>query len=97
MTRRKPACPPLGPKQANNDWFFRRGEGSRPFWKLRAYDFNVTTERAFRVKLDYIHKNPITRGLVEHPEQWPWGSYRYYELNDTSLLEMDWNGSWPIV
>ena len=73
------------------------GEGPKPFWKTRAFDFNVTTERAFRTKLDYIHKNPITRGLVERAEDWPWSSFRFYEYNDASLIKMDWDGSWPIV
>ena len=73
------------------------GDGPKPFWKTRGFDFSVTTEQAFRVKLDYIHKNPITRGLVERAEDWPWSSFRYYERGDVSLIEMDWDGSWPIV
>lgn len=74
-----------------------RGAGSRPFWKTRAHDFNVTTERSFHVRLDYIHKNPVTRGLVDRAEQWQWSSYRYYEYDDDSVIAMDWDGSWPIV
>ncbi len=73
------------------------GSGAKPFWKTRAYDFNVTTEKTLRTKLDYIHKNPITRGLVERAEQWVWSSYRYYEFDDDSVIAMDWNGSLPIV
>ena len=73
------------------------GSGPKPFWKTRAYDFNVTSEKALHTKLDYIHKNPITRGLVDRTEQWRWSSYRYYELEDDSLIAMDWDGSWPIV
>ena len=69
----------------------------RPFWKTRGYDFNVTTEKALHTKLDYMHKNPVTRGLVDRAEQWRWSSYRYYEYGDLSLLSMDWDGSWPIV
>lgn len=74
-----------------------RSDGPKPFWKPRAYDFNVTEERTLHQKLDYMHKNPITRGLVDRPEQWPWSSYRYYELDDDSIIRMDWDGSWPIV
>ncbi len=73
------------------------GVGPKPFWKTRAYDFNVTTEKTLHTKLDYMHKNPITRGLVERAEQWVWGSYRYYEYDDASVIVMDWDGSWPIV
>ena len=88
-TRRSLGAPPL------DRW--ARGSGPKPFWKTRAYDFNVTTERVLRTKLDYMHKNPITRGLVDRAEEWPWSSYRFYELGDSSLIAMDWDGSWPIV
>ncbi len=73
------------------------GSGDKPFWKTRAYDFNVTSEKTLHTKLDYIHKNPITRGLVERADQWRWSSYRYYEYDDDSVIAMDWDGSWPIV
>jgi putative transposase len=73
------------------------GSGDKPFWKTRGYDFNVTTDKTLRAKLDYMHRNPVTRGLVDQPEQWAWSSYRYYELDDDSLIAMDWDGSWPIV
>jgi putative transposase len=35
-----------------------------PFWQARYYDFNVWSERKFVEKLRYIHRNPVTRGLV---------------------------------
>ncbi len=73
------------------------GSGARSFWKTRAYAFTVTTEKALHAKLDSIHKNPITRGLVERAEQWVWSSFRYYEYDDDSVIAMDWDGSWPMV
>jgi putative transposase len=73
------------------------GAAPKPFWKTRAYDFNVTSESTLHGKLEYMHKNPITRGLVERADQWTWSSYRYYECDDDSVLAMDWDGSWPIV
>ena len=72
------------------------GTAAKPFWKTRAYDFNVTTEEAFHTRLDYVHKNPITRGLVARAEQWPWSSNRFYEYDDDSVIAMDWDGSWPL-
>ena len=47
-------------------------------------------------KLDYVHGNPVTRGLVDRPEQWPWSSFRFYELGDDSLIAMDWDGGFPL-
>ena len=40
-------------------------------------------------KLSYRHANPAMRGLVSSADQWPWSSFRYYHLNDASLLAMD--------
>jgi putative transposase len=25
-----------------------------------------------------MHRNPVVRGLVEKPEDWPWSSFRHY-------------------
>jgi putative transposase len=66
------------------------------FWQARFYDFNVWTEGKRIEKLRYIHRNPVKRGLVESPEQWPWSSYRHYlseekgpvKINDTEILVM---------
>ena len=46
-----------------------------PFWQARyydfnVYDFNVWSEHKFLEKLRYIHRNPVTRGLVARPEDW---------------------------
>ncbi len=50
----------------------------RPFWQARYYDFNVFTEKKRIEKLRYMHRNPVTRGLVSRPEEWPWSSFRHY-------------------
>jgi putative transposase len=77
-------------------------EGSRVpikpnrFWMARFYDFNVWTEKKRIEKLRYIHRNPVARGLVTAPEQWPWTSFRWYstgevgpvKINDTDILVM---------
>ena len=48
------------------------------FWQARYYDFNVWSERKFVEKLRYIHRNPVARGLVPRPEDWPWSSFHHY-------------------
>lgn len=53
-----------------------------PFWYPRFYDFNVFSEKKIAEKLDYMHWNPVKRGLVASPEQWRWSSYRYYALGE---------------
>ena len=46
----------------------------------RGYDRNIFTEGELHEKLDYCHKNPITRGLVGYAADWKWSSYRFYEF-----------------
>jgi putative transposase len=79
-----------------NRW--ARGElGKRDIWTVRGYDFNITAEKTLREKLDYCHKNPVTRGLVRNALEWPWSSFRFYEAHDRSVLCMNWDGAWPIL
>ncbi len=53
-----------------------------PFWLPRYYDFNVFTHNKRVEKLKYMHRNPVTRGLVANPEDWPWSTYRHYLLDE---------------
>lgn len=69
----------------------------KPFWKPRGYDFNVANEEKVLEKLTYIHNNPVRRGLVNSPEDWKWSSCRFYEFDDRSMIEMDWDGGFPIA
>ena len=39
------------------------------------YDRNIWTAAEVREKIEYIHANPVRRGLVEHPRQWRWSSW----------------------
>src|SRR5580704_8118671 len=48
------------------------------FWQKRFYDFNVYSAAKQREKLDYMHRNPVTRGLVKDPKDWAWSSYASY-------------------
>ena len=50
----------------------------RAFWQPRGHDFNIATKRKYIEKLNYIHYNPVKRGLVESPELWRWSSFRHY-------------------
>ena len=47
-------------------------------WERRYYDFNLRTDTMRIEKLRYIHRNPVKRGLVAEPDQWPRSSFRAY-------------------
>ena len=63
-----------------------------PFWLERYYDFNVYTEAKRIEKLRYLHRNPVTRGLVTRPEDWEWSSFRHYAtgIKGTVEIESEW-------
>ena len=60
-----------------------------PFWQARYYDFNLWSERKFVEKLRYIHRNPLTRGLVVRPEDWAWSSFRHYLSGEPGSVEIE--------
>ena len=62
---------------------------SDPFWQARYYDFNVWSEHKFIEKLRYIHRNPVTRGLVDRPEDWVWSSFRHYANGEAGQVEIE--------
>ena len=59
----------------------------RLLWNRRFHPFHVYTEKKRREKLNC--NNPVRRGLVSSPGDWPWSSWRFYFLRDASLLAMD--------
>jgi putative transposase len=61
----------------------------RPFWQPRYYDFNVHNEEKRVEKLRYMHRNPVKRGLVEKPEDWPWSSFRHYATGHVGAVEIE--------
>lgn len=57
-----------------------------PFWLPRYYDFNIFTRKKRIEKLRYIHRNPVRRGLVQKPEDYPWSSFRNYALDEPTQV-----------
>jgi putative transposase len=61
----------------------------KSFWQARYYDFNVYKVHKLREKLRYMHANPVMRGLVRNPGDWPWSSWGFYEKGESGLMAMD--------
>ena len=58
----------------------------------RFYDFNVWSQHKESEKLHYMHQNPVTRGLVERPEDWPWSSFPAYANKEPGVVRInDWS------
>jgi putative transposase len=66
-------------------------------WQARFYDFNVWNDEKRTEKLGYMHRNPVTRGLVIEPDQWRWSSCRSYMYAEPGLVKInDWE-LWKIT
>jgi putative transposase len=59
--------------------------GPRSFWQSRFYDFNVYSRKKKIEKVNYMHLNPVKRGLVSRPEDWAWSSYAFYAGRESRI------------
>ena len=60
--------------------FWQRGGG---------YDRNICLVEELYEKMNYIHLNPVRRGLVNSPEDWFWSSFRAYEYGVKEPIAVD--------
>jgi putative transposase len=60
-----------------------------PFWIEGNRPIPIYTEKVLRSKINYIHANPLRRGLVKNLEDYPYSSFSNYYLNDDSLIRID--------
>ena len=70
-------------------WGAGPGALPRSFWQRRFYDFNVWSEKKRVEKLNYMHMNPVKRGLVADAKMWAWSSYRFYQYGEKNLCTPD--------
>jgi len=69
-----------GPKGSVTHRFWQRGGG---------YDENLFSPDKIWQKIDYIHENPVRRGLCESPTDWAWSSARAYENGVSEPIAID--------
>ncbi len=82
-------------ESGNSEWLDRLTirRGSRDtfrFWLPGGgYDQNIWRDHAVADVIEYIHANPVRRGLVERPSQWDWSSSKFWESGVPVPLAMD--------
>jgi len=57
-------------------------------WKEQVRALAIWNEPKLRATVDYIHRNPVRRGLVSLPQDWALSSYRFYELGEQGVLRV---------
>src|SRR5262245_53844737 len=64
-----------------------RGHKVFRYWqKGPGFDRNLFTVTAVQAAIDYIHNNPVTRGLCQKACDWRWSSARFYQ-SDGMLVD----------
>jgi len=67
----------------------------RRFWQPTRHPIAIRSARFWQQKLDYIHGNPVRKGLVRYPEDWRFSSARYYATGnddgeDVAITQITW-------
>ncbi|MDY7109510.1 MAG: transposase [Planctomycetota bacterium] len=58
----------------------RDASGVTHFWQRGGgYDRNIVSDEELYQKIEYLHANPVQRGLIDRPLDWAWSSARWYE------------------
>jgi putative transposase len=52
-------------------------------WQHQSWDRFVRHRKELSERFDYIHFNPVRRGLVTTPDGWRWSSYRNFALEES--------------
>jgi putative transposase len=50
-------------------------------WQHQSWDRFGRNDEEFNERLEYMHLNPVGKGLVRHPEDWRWSSYSNFWLD----------------
>ncbi|MCC9608912.1 transposase [Blastopirellula sp. JC732] len=66
----------------------RPGKRTFRFWQEGSgYDRNLFQSSAVKAAIEYIHENPVRRGLCRRAVDWKWSSVRFYQtgIQDSHL------------
>ncbi len=57
-------------------------------WKEQVRSLPVVTEEKLHSLVEYVHANPVRRGLAGSPEEWPFSSFGSYEKGESFGLDV---------
>jgi putative transposase len=77
-----------------NKYEMIRWDGTFSLWKPRFDDLVITSEKQFKIKLEYIHNNPVKAGLVAEADSWIYSSASDWLFDKPGLLQVDINFGW---
>ena len=63
-------------------------------WKRRFDDVVIYSQKQLRIKLDYIHNNPVKDGLTNEAVDWPYSSARDWLSDFNGPIPIDKDYTW---
>jgi len=82
-------------QEGNEEWLDRLTvtHGQRKVFRFwlpgGGFDRNIFRIRSIGEVMDYMHHNPVRRGLVQKPTEWSWSSARFWAGMEGTPLKMD--------
>ena len=70
--------------------------GSFKLWKPRFDDLIINTPKQLKIKMEYIHNNPIKGHLVGKAEDWQYSSAQDWLTGYNGLIEIDKDHKWLV-
>jgi len=64
--------------------------GERGIWQRRYWEHTIRDDRDYANHMDYTHFNPVKYGLVDHPADWVFSSFRHCVAS--GIYPADWAG-----
>jgi putative transposase len=66
-------------------------------WMNRFDNLAISTKAQFEAKLEYLHNEPVRKGLVNNPADWEFSSARDWIKGEPGLIGVsrDWTRYWP--
>lgn len=72
-------------KKVTARWVHGRRGTEGPLWQHQFWDRFVRHAKEFNNRLEYMHLNPVRKGLVAKPEDWRWSSYNNFALEKAAV------------
>ncbi len=66
------------------------GDRAHRFWQRGGgYDHNLRSVEDIHEKINYVHNNPVRRGLVDRASSWRWSSCLAWETGEDTPIAID--------
>ncbi|MFT7823539.1 MAG: transposase [Sulfurimonas sp.] len=66
----------------------REVQNYKPIWQKRFYEHAIRDEKDYKIRLDYIHYNPVKHGLAGKVSDWEYSSFQKFV--EKGYYDNDW-------